>query len=431
LFRRAARAELGIMTKTHRTTGWPAVLAVATGIFTVVTAEMMPVGLLTPIADALAVSEGTAGQTLTITGVLAAVSAPLVVPALGRLDRRRVLVAFMGLLAVANLLAAWSPVFGVLVVARVLVGISMGGVWSVAAGLAARLVAQASVGRATATIFSGIAVASVLGVPLGTFLGELAGWRAAFAVVGALAAIVGLAMAALLPALPTERAAGLRGVGALVRDPRVATGLAAVALLVTGHFGAYTYVRPVLEHGGTGPALVGMLLLVYGVAGVLGNFAAGAAAVRSAHRTVQALAVLLVPAVLLLALVPSGAGAAVALVVWGVAYGGVSVTAQNWMTAAAPQARETVSSLLAGVFNAAIAFGALGGGLVVDGVGARAVLVWAAVLALAAIVTVAVGRVPYSAGSGRSVNPSQDSSTSRTPPPNSAMSATLPMNQSK
>jgi predicted MFS family arabinose efflux permease len=226
----------------------------------------------------------------------------------------------------------------------------MGGVWSVAAGLAGRLVPVGSVGRATATIFSGIAVASVLGVPAGTFLGELAGWRAAFVVVGALSAVVALAMAALLPPLPAERAPGLRGVAVLVGNPRVATGLVAVALLVTGHFGAYTYVRPVLEHGGTGPALIGTLLLTYGVAGVLGSFVAGAAATRSVHRTVQALALLLTGAVLLLALAPApyGLGAVLALVVWGIAYGGVSVSAQTWMMAAAPHARETVSSLFAG-----------------------------------------------------------------------------------
>jgi predicted MFS family arabinose efflux permease len=190
LFRGAAGAELGIMTQLDRATGWPAVLVVATGIFTVVTAEMLPVGLLTPMGAALQVSEGTAGQTLTTTGIVAAVAAPLVVPALGRVDRRRALVALMGLLAAANLLAASAPAFGVMVTARVLVGIAMGGVWSLAAGLAVRLVPAGSVGRATATIFSGIAVASVLGVPAGTFLGALAGWRAAFVAVGALAAAV-------------------------------------------------------------------------------------------------------------------------------------------------------------------------------------------------------------------------------------------------
>ncbi|MHA6627434.1 MFS transporter [Pseudonocardia sichuanensis] len=370
-------------------------LVVTAGIFTVVTSEMLPVGLLTPMAAALGITEGTAGQTLTTTGLVAAVAAPLVVPALGRLDRRRALVALLVLLAVANLLAAWSPGFAVMVVARVLVGIAMGGVWSLAAGLAVRLVPAAAVGRATATIFSGIAVASVLGVPAGTFLGELAGWRAAFVVVGVLAAVVAVATAAALPALPAERAVPLRGVLALLGDPRVATGLVVVALLVVGHFGAYTYVRPVLEEiGGMGAPLVGTLLLVYGVAGVLGNFVAGAAAARSARRTLAGLAGLLAAAVVLLALAPSVPGAAVALVVWGLAYGGVSVAAQNWMMAAAPQARESVSSLFAGVFNGAIALGALGGGLVVDGFGPPAVLVWAVVLAIGALVALALGRAP-------------------------------------
>jgi predicted MFS family arabinose efflux permease len=380
------------MTQLDRTTGWPAVLVVATGIFTVVTSEMLPVGLLTPMAAALAVSEGVAGQTLTITGLVAAVSAPLVVPALGRLDRRPVLVALMGLLGLANLLAAWSPAFEVMVAARVLVGIAMGGVWSVAAGLAVRLVPAASVGRATATIFSGIAVASVLGVPAGTFLGALAGWRAAFVVVGAVSLVVALAMAVLLPALRAERAVGLSGVTALLRDARVATGLVVVALLVVGHFGAYTYVRPVLEARAIDAPLIGTLLLVYGVAGVAGNFVAGSAAVRSVRRTVLVLAGLLVAAVLLLALAPSAPLAAVALVVWGLGYGGVSVTAQTWMMTAAPDARETASSLFAGVFNGAIALGAIGGGLVVDGFGPTAVLAWGAVLVLGAVVAMALGR---------------------------------------
>ncbi len=391
MFRGAGAGGLGIMTELDRTTGWPAVLVVATGIFTVVTSEMLPVGLLTPMAAALAVSEGTAGQTLTITGVVAAVSAPLVVPALGRLDRRPVLVVLMGLLALANLVAAWSPAFGVLVAARVLVGVAMGGVWSVAAGLAVRLVPATSVGRATATIFSGIAVASVLGVPAGTFLGTLVGWRAAFVVVGVLSAVVALAMAVLLPALP-GRAAGLSGVTALLRNPWVVTGLVVVALLVVGHFGAYTYVRPVLETLAIDAPLIGTLLLVYGVAGVLGNFVAGAGAARSVRRTVQVLAGLLVGAALLLALAPSAPAAAVALVVWGLGYGGVSVTAQTWMMAAAPDAREAASSLFAGVFNGAIALGAVGGGLVVDTLGPTAVLAWCAALALCAVTAMAVGR---------------------------------------
>jgi predicted MFS family arabinose efflux permease len=219
-------------------------------------------------------------------------------------------------------------------------------------------------------------------------------------VVGALSAAVALAMAVLLPRLPAERAPGLSGVTALLRNPRVVTGLVVVALLVVGHFGAYTYVRPVLEDLAIDAPLIGTLLLVYGVAGVLGNFLAGAVvgsgAVRSVRATMQVLAGLLVAAVLLLALAPSAPLAAVALVVWGLGYGGVSVTALTWMMTAAREARETASSLFAAVFNGAIALGAVGGGLVVDGFGPVAVLAWGAALSAAALVAVATGRAPRS-----------------------------------
>jgi predicted MFS family arabinose efflux permease len=197
---------------------------------------------------------------------------------------------------------------------------------------------------------------------------------------------------AITSAKAAERAAGLAGVTALLRNPQVVTGLVVVALLVVGHFGAYTYVRPVLEGLAIDAPLIGTLLLVYGVAGVLGNFVAGTAAVRSVRRTVLVLAGLLVGAVVLLAVAPSAPAAAVALVVWGLGYGGVSVTAQTWMMVAAPDDRETASSLFAGVFNGAIALGAVGGGLVVDGFGPAAVLAWAAVLVLGALAAMAIGR---------------------------------------
>lgn len=120
--------------------GWPGVAALALGTFTVVTSEMLPVGLLTPMGRSLGVPEGVAGLTLTITGLVAALSAPALVPLLGRADRRTALCVLVAVLVVGNLGAAWAPDFGTMVVARVLVGIGMGGVWAVAAGLAVRLV---------------------------------------------------------------------------------------------------------------------------------------------------------------------------------------------------------------------------------------------------------------------------------------------------
>ncbi len=302
----------------------------------------------------------------------------------------------VAVLVAGNLGAAWAPDFGTMVAARVLVGIGMGGVWAVAAGLAVRLVPAKSAGAATSLVFSGVAVASVLGVPAGTYLGALAGWRAAFLAAAGLGAVVLVAAALLLPRLPAERAVPFGGVLRLTRDPRLRTGLLVVGFLVTGHFAAYTYVRPVLEDvTGVGAGTIGTLLLVYGIAGVAGNFLAGAGAARSPRTTILVIAAVLALTVAVLPrLGGSPALAAVLMVVWGLGYGGVSAGTQTWVLLAAPDAREAASSLFVAVFNGAIALGALAGGLVADRVGVTAVMGTGAALMAGALVTTAVGRAP-------------------------------------
>ncbi|MDN0196865.1 MFS transporter [Streptomyces sp. S.PNR 29] len=371
---------------------WAAVLALAAATFTVVTTEMLPVGLLTSLGAGLGVSPGTAGLAVTLPGLLAAVSAPLLPVAVRRTGRRTMLGALLLLLAAANLLCALATDFAVLLLARALVGVCIGGVWAVAAGLAVRLVPPASVGRATSVIFSGIAVASVLGVPAGTFLGALAGWRWSFAALSVLALTAAGVLARTLPPLPAERPVRLTTFGRLLRLPQVSRGLLAVALLVTGHFAAYTYVRPVLERvPGTGAGLISTLLLGYGVAGVAGTFAVGALAARDPRRALLAVSAGLGTVVALLVPADGSLAASTALlVVWGLLYGGVSVSAQNWLSAAAPQAREAASGLFAGVFNTAIALGAFTGGRVADAAGLPQVLCLAAALALLALPAVAL-----------------------------------------
>ncbi|EID56268.1 arabinose efflux permease family protein [Saccharomonospora xinjiangensis XJ-54] len=382
--------------RSSATAGWLGVVTVAFATFTVVTSEMLPVGLLTPIGAALRVSEGTAGLTLTITGLVAAVSAPLLTAVLGRFDRRAALAALMTVLAAGNALAAVAPNFAVMVLARVLVGLGMGGVWAIAAGISVRLVPARSVGTATSLVFSGIAVASVLGVPAGTYLGELAGWRAAFLVFAGLALALAVTLLLVLPPLPAEQPVGLGGVLSLLGNPVLRTGLIVMALIVTAHFAAYTYVRPALEEiAGVGPGLIGTLLLVYGVAGVLGNFAAGAGAARSPRTTLVVISIGLAVTLPLLALVgTSTLTAGVVLVVWGVAYGGVSVGTQTWVLASVPDAREAASSLFVGGFNAVIALGAFAGGRIVDVAGVSTALYTGGALAVIAVAVLALGKAP-------------------------------------
>ncbi|MFE3600323.1 MFS transporter [Streptomyces sp. NPDC059142] len=380
----------------------PSVLAVAAATCCVVTTEMLPVGLLTPLGRGLGASDGTAGLAVTLPGLVAALAAPQLPGAARRADRRTVLRTLLLLLAAANVLSALAPAFGVLLVARALVGICVGGVWAIAAGLAGRLVGGASVGRATAVIFSGTAVASVLGVPAGTLMGGLVGWRWAFGAMAVLA-VGSAALLAVLPPLPAREPVRLREVAGLLRLPGVRAVLVAAGLLVTGHFAAYTYVRPALERvEGIGPGPVSGLLLGYGAAALAGTFLAGAVAVRAPRGALLGLAALLATTVLLT--VPAGgspAGAVALLLVWGVAYGGVPVSAQSWLMTVVRGHREAGSALFTGVFNAAIALGALLGGRAVDRhevAGAFGLGGALAALAVALGTGMTAGRVPRTTG---------------------------------
>jgi predicted MFS family arabinose efflux permease len=372
---------------------WVAVAAVSVGTFLLVTAEQLPVGLLTPVGADLRVTDGVAGLMVTVPGIVAAVSAPLVPVLVGRLDRRVLLGALMALMTLANALSALAPTYPVLLGSRVLVGVAIGGFWAVAGGLATRLVPEPDVPRATALIFGGVAAANVLGVPIGTLLGGFAGWRVAFGALGALAAVVLVALFALLPRLAADRPLRPRVLLAQLRNRGVATGILVTLLVVTGHFAAYTFVSPVLqERAGIPVALVGPLLLGFGAAGIVGNFVAGGAVARRLHRTVLGIVLALALVLALHALLDAGtAGGIALLLLWGLAYGGVSVSLQSWMIAAAPRAVEAATALWVAVFNLAIGLGALVGGLVVDRTALVGVLWLAAALFLLAALVVRAG----------------------------------------
>ncbi|MGW0069420.1 MFS transporter [Streptosporangium sandarakinum] len=369
---------------------WPAVTAVALGTFLLVTAEQLPIGLLTAVGSALSVSEGTAGLMVMVPSLIAAAAAPLVPVLVGGMDRRLLLLGLMGLMTLANVASAMAPGFAVLVASRVLVGVAIGGFWAIASGLAVRLVAPANVPRATAIIFGGVGAANVFGVPLGTLLGEFSGWRVAFATLSGLALVVSLALLAVLPPLAASQPVRPRLLAGQFRNPGVRVGILATFLIVTGHFSAYTFVSPVLQKlSGIDERLVGPLLFGFGVAGMVGNFVAGAALARRPHRTVLVIAVTLAAAMPLYLLLGRGAiGGAVLLIAWGLAFGGVSVGLQTWMIKVAPQAVEAASSLWVAVFNLSIGLGALVGGVIVDSLTLQAVLWLGGACALAAALAV-------------------------------------------
>lgn len=363
---------------------WLGVGAVASGTFAMVTLEQLPVGLLSSVGSDLHVSEGVAGLMVTVPGLVASAAAPLLPVAIRRLDRRLVLIGLISLMVVANVLTALAPNFPTLLAARFLVGIGIGGFWAMAAGIAVRLVPSHAVPKATALTFGGATAANVLGIPAGTLIGSLTDWRIAFVSVAVLGLVIVGALAALLPSLPAGEPVRLRALGEQLRVPAVRTGILATFFLVSGNFAAFTFVNPLLRDvAGLPKNAVGGLLLLFGAAGIAGNFLAGAMLSRDIRRTILTLSLSLAAVLALFPLAGTNpVGGVVLLVLWGLAFGGIPVSVQTWILRSAPDAAEAATALNTSLFNLAIALGALFGGLVVDHLALRGVLWLGAALIL-------------------------------------------------
>jgi predicted MFS family arabinose efflux permease len=365
---------------------WGAIISLALGVFGLVTAEFLPASLLTPLAQDLGVTEGTAGQAVTATAVVGAIAAPTMAIVTKRLDRRLVMWGLTVLLIVSNLLAAFASSLPVLLIARIMLGISLGGFWSMSAAMAMRLVPMRLMPRAMSIILTGVSVATVCAAPVGAYVGDIWGWRTAFmiaAVVGALALLVQIAT---LPKLPPAGVASVRTLLEVMKRPMIRVALLVVLLVASGHFAGFTYVRPFLEKV---PALdietISLVLLAYGIGGFFGNFAGGFMAERSL-KTAVGLAPLLiaVAAALLLTLGASPVVAAIAVAAWGFAFGAVPVGLQTWLVRAAPDQAESAGGLMVATFQVAIALGAVFGGLLVDNAGVASAFAYCGIATLLA-----------------------------------------------
>ncbi|CAM5639613.1 MULTISPECIES: MFS transporter [Streptomyces] len=376
----------------HRSpvSGWLAVVAVMLGIFSIVTTEILPIGLLTKVGASFTISDGMAGLMMTMPGFLAAIAAPVVTVATARIDRRLMLCAFMVLLAAANFLAAAAPDYWLVLVSRIIVGIVIGGFWSIGASLAERLVPAESVGRATAVIFSAVPLGSVLGVPAGTLIGDLAGWRTAFIAMGGLTVGVLILLLIVTPPLPPHQTTRLGVLRGMFNSVATRCALVLTVLVVLAHFGTYTYVTSFLEQvTDVSSGLITVFLLTYGAAGVLGNFLGGSLVARHPRATFGTAAGMIAGATSLLPVLGHWkVGAIVLLIVWGMAYGAVPVCSQTWFAKASPDTPEAASVMFTASFQATISLGALTGGVVVDAGSPSTVMTLGGMTAALAVIAV-------------------------------------------
>lgn len=380
---------------------WPAVFSLAMGVFGLVTAEFLPASLLTPIAADLRISDGAAGQAVTATAVIGAVAGIATAIVTRSLDRRIVMWSLTALLVVSSLLAAAANSLPMLLGARLLLGIGLGGFWSMAAAMAMRLVPMSLMPRAMAIIFTGVSVATVSAAPIGAYLGDMLGWRAVFVMSAAIGALTLLAQVLTIPRLPPLAAPNVRTLIELLGRPSIRLVLVAVLVIISGHFAGFTYVRPFLEQV---PLLkvemISLVLLAYGVGGFFGNLVGGAVVARSVKAAVVigSLAIGLAALAMLFAgssLVVSG----IAVALWGFSFGFLPVGIQTWTVRVAPDQAEAAGGLLVAAFQVAIAGGAVFGGLLVDHLGSLGAVGYLALATLVgAALVLAAGKEPPAAG---------------------------------
>ncbi|MEV6215868.1 MFS transporter [Nocardia sp. NPDC051833] len=363
---------------------WPALLTMFLGSFTLVTAEFLPPGVLTALADDLRVPEGVVGLSVSATALTALLAALGLGSLFPKTDRRTLLLVLTIGAAASNVLVAVSPNIALLLVARLLLGVAVGGYWSMALVIAAQLVPADRLGKAMMIVNSGTTVATVAGVPLGVLLSTYAGWRTVFVVTAALTVVAAVAVRVMLPPIAPSKGIGFAAMGAALRAPGVALGLVSVVAVIGGHFAGFTYIRPALaELLEAGPSAIPVLLALFGVGGLLGNFVLGSLADRKLG--VLLVAVPTAIGLSLLAIIVSGAVPVlgyVAVVVWGGAFGGILNLVQVWVSRVLPERMEAGSGLVVGGFQLAIILGSAVGGRGVDGIGLAATYGLAALAAV-------------------------------------------------
>ncbi|MGV1838343.1 MFS transporter [Rhizobium rhizogenes] len=368
-------------------THWAAVWTTALGVSSLTAAEMLPVSLLTPMGADLAVSEGMAGQAVTATAIVALFTSIFIAVATRGMDRRSLLLWLSAIQIVSNLIVAFAPNLAVLLVGRMLLGLSLGGFWAMSASLAMRLVPEDGVAKAFSITFGGVSVATVAAAPLGSFLGAIIGWRGVFVAAAILAAGAFVSQFATLPSMPPRGQSRLATLLHVLGRPKIGAGMLAVVLVFTGHFAFFTYLRPFLEtvtHVGVNS--VSAILLALGIGSFVGTSASGWLLERNFGLTLALVPLLM--AFLALAAVLAGSSLVVATMVaalWGFAFGTVPVGWSTWLTKAVPDEAESGGGLLVAAIQIAMTLGAAVGGVIFDQAGILVVFATSAVILLAAV----------------------------------------------
>jgi predicted MFS family arabinose efflux permease len=347
---------------------WSAVGSMALCVAMLIASEFMPVSLLTPIAADLQATQGMAGQAISISGLFAVLTSLFISTASSRFDRRHVLIGLTLLMLASLVMIAEAFSFSMLMAARALLGVSIGGFWSLATATIMRLVREDDVPKALAIVYTGNAVATAFAAPLGSFFGGLIGWRGVFWALVPLVAVNLVWQWSSLPALPSKTSTPVSNLFRLLKRPKVATGMIGVSLTFAGAFATFTYLRPFLEsvtHVDITP--LSLLLLGLGAAGFIGTYAAGRLLTRRLHSLLWQLPVALAAVTVALVITGRNISAVAALMIlWGAINSAIPVAWSAWLAKEISDEPESGGGLMVAVIQLSIMLGAAIGGWWLD-----------------------------------------------------------------
>ncbi|EPD2548247.1 MFS transporter [Escherichia coli] len=353
---------------------WSGVFAMTLCVFVLIASEFMPVSLLTLIAHDLHVTEGLAGQGIAVSGALAVLTSLTISRIVGDLNRKYLLLGLTVLMAISGIVITIAPDYPVYMLGRALIGVVIGGFWSMSAATAIRLVPQHQVSRALAIFNGGNALATVVAAPLGSYLGTTIGWRGAFLCLVPLAIAAFIWQWVSLPPMESDKTQKpQRSVLRLFSVAIVPTGLLACGLFFMGQFALFTYVRPFLESvTRVGPSDLSLILLAIGVAGFVGTMIVSTFLNTIFYKTLIMIPLLMAAITGALLLVGHHIWAvAVLLSLWGLLATAAPTGWWTWIARALPEDAETGGGLMVAVIQLSIALGSTAGGLVFDSLGWR------------------------------------------------------------
>lgn len=370
-----------------QTAYWSGVFAMTLSVFALIASEFMPVSLLSPIATDLQVSEGWVGYGIAISGAFAVFTSLSISSLAGSMNRKTLLLLLSGLMCVSGLIVGLAPNYVVYMIGRALIGVVIGGFWSMSVAVAMRLVPADRVPKAMAIFNGGNALATVVAAPLGSYLGGVIGWR------GASLCLVPVALIALawqwfsLPNMQSQpRKAGSGNVFRLFKSRLVTLGMLSVGAFFMGQFALFTYLRPFLETvTRVDVTTLSLILLVIGIAGFIGTTLISTFLKMGMYRTLVVIPVLM--ACIALALIAFGGSVAAAFVLlglWGLVSTAAPVGWWSWLAKSLPDDAESGGGLMVAVVQLSIALGSTTGGLLFDTVGYQSTFALSAVVLLIA-----------------------------------------------